>query len=193
MVYVSTSNDKDKILKGDKDKLNEEVKSKEKELGLEGIRPLHGQNAYQQLKDLNNEAGHIQEIMGASKEATQKKKAAEREAKRKPLSEQLKMYFAQEERKARGEYESRRLVFLDGGFDEYEDTIRMMPYRVLLKRMPAVNGNGGIVMPDTHFEKFSKYRVVAFGDGCYDIEIGDTVMVEGESAKGMLLLRAPSM
>ena len=181
MAFVKTSVEKDKILKNDKNKLREEISAKQKELGLRTMVPRHNQDEYTQLADLDYEKNNIKDSMAFAKEQRIKKNEAIKKAKRKSFKENLKLYFAQRERKAKQAYDKRRIIFLNGGFEDYEDTIEMMSYRVLLKEIKENNSNSLIVKPDNFKEKFAKYRVIKKGNYCDDINEGDIVIVEAYS------------
>lgn len=178
MVGLVTDGTKEKILREDSDKLDAEVKARQHELGLEQLVPLGGQNAYKKLEDMSREAGHITDVMSEEREKSRKKREAEFKANRKSAKEQLRMILVHEERKSREEYESRIIRFAGGGFEDYEEVIRMMPYRVLLKKLDAPTEDGGIQLPGNAVEACRRYEVVCAGDECEDVSIGDTVMVE---------------
>lgn len=178
MVGLVTDGTKEKILRDDPEKLKEEVKAKQHELGLESMVPLGKQNSYQQLKDMTTEAGHINDIMSQTHETNKKKREDEHKARRKTAKEQLRMILAYEERKSKEAYESRKIKFAGGGFEDYEDVIRMMPERVLLKKLDAPLENGGIVRPDNAVDSQPKYVVVRVCEDNDDVQEGDIVMVE---------------
>jgi len=177
MAYIKSDTEKDKILRNENDKLQEELHARQKELGLRGMVPRNNQNAYKQLEDIKAESSHIKEQMTQAKEERIKRTEEERKAKRKSADELLKIYLAKCERKDKEAYEKRRFIFRDGGFSEYEDVIKMPAFRVLLKEIKVDNING-IELPDSHFNKMPKYHVIACGEGCEDLEIGNTVLVE---------------
>ena len=181
MAYLSTGDEKERILRNDKDKVREEVRQMSRDVGLRDMVPLSGKNPYEQMEDLRDEGGHIRDIMDASKEKRMKKREEERKAKSIPMSRRVKMYFAQVERKAYSSYISRRILFRDGGFGEYVGRIRMMPYRVLLKEIPGNGEEGGIVIPDIHKDKYPRYLVLATGSGCDGVSCGESVLVEAYS------------
>lgn len=174
----STGDMADKIAEREPDKLREELKAKQKELGLRNMVPTHGQDVMQQLDDIQSEKNNILERMQMERERREKRTAEERKNKKIPIGRQLKMYFAQQERKAQGAYASRRILFRDGGFEKYEPTIRMMPFRVLLKEQKPEQMKNGIVIPDSHAEKYPRYSVIAVGDCCDGVGKGMTVLVE---------------
>ena len=174
---MSTGDLARKVAENEPEKLREELKARQKELGLDNMIPKKNQDVLQQLDDINLEKNNILDQMQKAKEARLKRTAEERKAKQKTLNQKAKMYFAQRERKARQAYESRRIVF-HGGFSEYEDSIRMLPYRVMLKQLEQEQEKGGILLPESHGERFPRYLVVAVGDGSDGVEKGMTVVVE---------------
>lgn len=174
---ISTDGVKDRILEREPEKLHEELRAREKELGLRDMVPTHNQDVVQQLKDIEAEKNNIVERMQMEKEKRLKRTAEERKANQKSFKEKLSMYLAQQERKAVGDYKSRRIVFTGGGFEEYFDTIRMMPCRVLVKEMRETQ-NGAIEIPQSHTEKFPKNVVVAVADNVDGIGVGDIVIAE---------------
>jgi co-chaperonin GroES (HSP10) len=177
MAYIKSTTEKEKILRNDRNKLHEELKARQKELGLRGMVPTGNQDSYRQLEDIKNEKSHIQEQMTQAKEERLRKAEEDKKAKHKSFSEQLKMYLARRERMDKEDYEKRRITYLDGGFEEYEETIKMTPFRVLTKEIKEVEKDG-IILTDNHFDKMSKYEVVCFGDGVYDLNAGDIVILE---------------
>ena len=175
---LSTGDTAKKVMEHEPEKLVEELKARQKELGLANMVPTRHQNVLQQLDDIKNEKNNILDQMQKAKEERIKRTAEERQAKEKTVNEKLKMFFAQKERKAKQAYDSRRLVYLDGGFSQYEPTIRMMSFRVLLKEIPEEGERDGIIVPETHTERYPEYSVIAVGDGCDGIKDGMVVLVE---------------
>lgn len=110
MTYIKGSDEKRRIAENDKEKLQEEIKAKTKELGLRGINPLHNQSEYQQLEDLKNNKNQIIETMIETKERRiardKRKKEYERE---KRMKNAEKRYFMMKERKAKEAYEKRKI------------------------------------------------------------------------------------
>ena len=176
-IGISTDGVRDRILEHEPEKLHEELRAKEKELGLRDMVPTHKQDVVQQLKDIEAEKNNIVERMQMEKERRLKRTEEERKASQKSFKEKLNMYLAQQERKAAGDYKSRRIVFTGGGFEEYLDTIRMMPCRVLVKEMRETH-NGAIEIPQSHTEKFPRNVVVAVADDVDGIGVGDIVIAE---------------
>lgn len=182
MAYISTSDEKNRILEKEKDKLQKEIKQKEKAIGLREMKPLKEKNEYEQLYDLKVEENNIKESMAYAKEQRIKKQEEEKKRKRKSFEENLKLYFAQVERKSKEKYNKRRIVFRDGGFDKFEPKIKMMSCRVLLKEIKKDEMQDGIVIPDIHENKNKFYKVIAIGEGCNEaLRINDQVMVESYS------------
>ena len=177
MAYIKSTTEKEKILRNDNKKLQEELKAKQKELGLRGMVPTGNQDSYRQLEDIKNEQSHIHEQMEAAKEERLKRTAEEKKAKRKSFNEQLKMYLERRERLDKQDYEKRRITYLGGGFEQYEEVIKVTPFRVLVKEVKQLE-KGGILLTEDHFDKMSEYQVVCFGEGVYDLEIGDKVLLE---------------
>ena len=176
-IGISTDGVKDRILEHEPEKFHEELRAREKELGLRDMVPTHNQDVVQQLKDIEAEKNNIVERMQMEREKRLKRTAEERKANQKSFKEKLNMYLAQQERKAIGDYKSRRIVFTGGGFEEYLDTIRMMPCRVLVKEMRETY-NGAIEIPQSHTEKFPRNVVVAVADDVDGIGVGDIVIAE---------------
>lgn len=177
MAYIKSDTEKDKILRNDSNKLQEQIQNKQKSLGLRGMVAKNNQDAYRQLQDIKNEQNHIRETMTQAKEKRLKRMKEQRQAKRKTYFEQLKLYLAKQERQQKDAYDSRRITYLDGGFSQYEQIIKMTPYRVLLKQINETEKNG-IVIPDQHKDKMSKYKVICFGEGCEYVNENDIVLVE---------------
>jgi co-chaperonin GroES (HSP10) len=177
MAYIKSDTEKEKILRNEQNKLQEEIHLKNKELGLRGMLPRNNQDAYTQLNDMQNHANHIKEQMTQAKEERMKRQEEERKSKRKSFNELLKMYLSKCDRLNKESYEKRKIIFKDGGFSEYEDTVTMPTFKVLLKEIKKENING-IELPDTHVNYMPEYKVIAFGDGCEDIAVNQKVIVE---------------
>ena len=179
MIGIQTDGTKDKILREDPEKLNTEVKAKAKELKLDNFKPLHNQNPYQQMKDMKDEAGHINDLMNFEHERNAARRAEERKAKRKTPRQMLNMILMQQERKAMEAFNERRITFIEGEFEKYLDRIRMTPERVLLKEMERDGEIDGIVLPEIYDEDMHHYEVVcACGEADGIVSSGDVVMVE---------------
>ena len=142
------------------------------------MRPLRKRGLYRQLDDIKEESSHIQEVMAYTHERNVKKRQEEKKAKKKSPKEILNMILMHEERKSREDFDERRIVFLDGGFGEYEDSVRMLTGMVLLKQRPVANEKDGIVFADSHLERHPEFEVVAAGEGCDDVVPGQVVMVD---------------
>ncbi|MBR4315590.1 MAG: hypothetical protein IKP65_01275 [Alphaproteobacteria bacterium] len=82
MAYISTSDEKNRILEKEKDKLQKEIKQKEKAIGLREMKPLKEKNEYEQLYDLKVEENNIKESMAYAKEQRLKKQEEENKRKR---------------------------------------------------------------------------------------------------------------
>lgn len=177
MAYIKSDTEKEKILRNDSHKLNEEIKAKQKELGLRDMIPQGNQNAYRQLEDIKNESSHIREQMTQAKEERLKRAAEEKKAKEKTFNEKLRMYLAKREKMDKNDYEKRRITYLGGGFEKYEDIVKVTPFRVLTKEIKDIE-KGGIFLTENHFDKMAKYQVVCFGEGVYDLNEGDIVLLE---------------
>lgn len=179
MIGIQTDGTKDKILREDPDKLNAEVKAKAKELKLDKLQPLKNQNPYQQMKDMRDEAGHINDLMSFEHERNVQKRAEERKARRKTPRQMLNMVLMHEERKAKEAFDKRRITFIEGEFEKYLDRIRMTPERVLLKDIEREDSIGGIALPEIYEEDMSHYSVVCACDEAEGVVVpGDVVMVE---------------
>lgn len=176
---LSTGDMARKVVENEPEKLQEELKARQRELGLDNMVPNKNQDILQQLEDIGVEKNNILDQMQKAKEERLKKTEEQKKAKQKTMNQKLKMYFAQQERKAKQAYDSRRLVYLGGGFDQYEGSIRMTSFRVLLKEIvDGEHEEKGVIVPETHTERFPHYKVLAVGDGCDGIEDGMTVIVE---------------
>ncbi len=175
---VGLDGQKDKILREDKDKLETELKEKRHEVGLDDMKPLHNQGIYDQFKDIKEEGAHIREIMAKGKEDHRRKLEEERKAKRKTADEQLEIHLRELERRERAAYDSRRIVFRDGGMDKYEKRLRMMDGLVLLKREPLRDSVDGMWLDPNRFEKWPKWHVVAVGTRVESPAVGSVVVVD---------------
>lgn len=176
---LSTGDMARKVVENEPEKLQEELKARQRELGLDNMVPNKNQDILQRLEDIGVEKNNILDQMQKAKEERLKKTEEQKKAKQKTMNQKLKMYFAQQERKAKQAYDSRRLVYLGGGFDQYEGSIRMTSFRVLLKEIvDGEHEEKGVIVPETHTERFPHYKVLAVGDGCDGIEDGMTVIVE---------------
>ncbi len=166
-----------RALEKEPEKLTRELREKQKELGLENMIPTRNQDVLQQLTDIDAERNNIIEAMQKAKEERVKRTAQERKAKEKTFSEKLKLALAQQERKARHAYESRRVVF--DGFSQYEGTVRMLPFRVLVKvEKGRPVGDGSIVLPEDYGGDMPLLRVLCVGDGVDEVEVGDVVLTD---------------
>ena len=111
MAYISGSEEKKRIAEKDREKLQEEINARAKELGLRGIKPLQNQSQYQQLEDLKNNSEKIKEQMGLADEERKKKKKQEFEDSRyKRWKEAEKRYFEKKKRQQKEAYEKRKIV-----------------------------------------------------------------------------------
>ena len=174
---MSTSDMARKVMEREPEKLRQELKDRQKELGLRDMIPKGGQDVLQQLTDIDAEKNNILETMQQEKEKRLKRTAEERKAKEKTYNEKLKIFLAQKERKAKTAFDNRRVVYQ--GFGEYEDTIKMLPFRVLLKEEPAKECKDGmIVLPERRDEKYPLLKVVCVGEYVDGVSKGDTVIVE---------------
>ena len=179
MIGIQTDGTKDKILREDPEKLKAEAKAMAKGMHLDELKPLRDQNPYQQMKDMKNEAGHINDLMSMEHEKNAKKRAEERKANKKTSRQMLNMILAHEERQALADFNERRITFIEGEFEEYFDRIRMTPERVLLKEVEREDNAGGIALPEIYEEDMSHYSVVCASDEADGIVApGDVVMVE---------------
>lgn len=92
-------------------KLQEEIKAKQSEIGVRDMVALKGQNEFEQLKDLQNNTGKIQDKLAAADEArrnAEKPRREEEQRRRMVMSEE--MYYRMKERREREEYERRRIT-----------------------------------------------------------------------------------
>ena len=176
MAYIKSDTEKDLILRNDKDKLQKQIKEKQKSLGLRGMIPQNNQNQYTQLNDINNEQNHIRETMTKAKEQRIKRMEEQRKANRKSYHENLRVYLQRKEGDLKRSFDSRRIIYRDKDFSLYEDTIKMTSSLVLLKQIKKDN-IGGVALPSNFKDKQAKFKVISFSDDCNDIEKGDTVMI----------------
>ena len=176
MAYIKSDTEKDKIIRNEKHKLQEQISLKQKSLGLRGMVPKHNQNEYRQLEDIKNEEGHIRQTMQEAKEKRLKRTAEQRKAKRKHPDELLKIYLKKKEMQQRQGYDSRKIIYVDGQFSEYEKTIKMMPGLVLLKEIKKDNIDG-VAIPENYKDKEAQYKVVCVGKDCDDLKENEFVMV----------------
>jgi len=181
---VGLDGQKDKILREDKGKLEDELKEKRREVGLDDMRPLRQQGIYDQFQDLRDEGSHIKEIMAKGREDHRRKLEEERKAKRKTADEQLRIHLVELERRERAGYDARRIVFRDGGMEEYERRIRMTGGLALLKRIPLPSEAGGIALDPGRFEKWPKWRVLAVGPQA-DAGVAPGMTVVAEAYRGV--------
>ena len=187
MIGIQTDGTKDKIMREDPEKLEAEVKAKGRELGLDRLQPLHNQNAYQRMKDMKDEAGHINDLMHYEHEKNVRKREEERKAKRKTPRQMLNLILMQQERKEREAFNERRITFIEGEFEKYFDRIKMTPERVLLKEMERDGEIDGIALPEIYEEDMHHYEVVCACDEAEGIVApGDVVMVEKYSGTEVL-------
>ena len=179
MTGIVTDGTKEKILREEPGKIDDEVKAKSHELGLQSLIPQQSQDGYRQLKDLKDEAGHINDLMSMEREKSSKMREERRKARQKSGKEQLRMILAHQERRAREDFIGRRIVFIGGGFENYFDHIRMTPYRVLLKEIKRDDELDGIALPGIYEEDMAHYSVICACDEADGIvDAGDIVMVE---------------
>ena len=179
MIGIQTDGTKDKILREDPEKLKAEAKAMAKGMNLDKLKPLKNQDPYQQMKDMKEQAGHINDLMSREHEENERIRAEQKKAKRKTSRQLLNMILIHEERKAKEEFDRRRITFIDGEFEEYFDRIRMTPNRVLLKEVEREDNAGGIALPEIYEDDISHYEVVCACDEADGIVApGNVVMVE---------------
>lgn len=95
----------------DKKKIEEEIKYRKAELGLDGMIPLKKQNEKRVLEDLKYNARKIQDTILESKEKLEaENKPKKAEEKRKRIAAAPGIYFRTRERKLREAYEKRKIV-----------------------------------------------------------------------------------
>lgn len=112
-VGIISKETKTKMLKNreDKDKLRQEIKERQAELGLRDMVALRNQDELQQLEDLKKNGNKIKETMEATREQRIIKEKPKKEAERRErmkMSEEI--YFKMKERKEREEYEKRKIT-----------------------------------------------------------------------------------
>lgn len=179
MIGIQTDGTKDKILREDPEKLKAEAKAMAKGMHLDELKPLKNQDPYQQMKDMKEQAGHINDMMSREHEENERIRAEQKKAKRKTPRQVLNLILAHEERKAKEEFDKRRITFIEGEFEKYFDRIQMTPERVLLKEVEREDNAGGIALPEIYEEDMSHYSVVCACDEADGIVApGDVVMVE---------------
>jgi len=174
---LSTGDMARKVLEKEPEKLDEELKARQKELGLRDMVPTHKQDVLQQLSDIEAERHNIEDQMAKAREAREKRTAEERKAKEKSFKEKLRLYLMQKERKALDAYNRRRIVYDD--FDE--SRIRMLSFRVLIRQRIPVHSEDELIEVPESFDRSDPYPqndVVCVGDGVDGIETGDVVVAE---------------
>ena len=67
MAYISSDSEKKRIAEREKDKLQQEIQDRCRDMGIRGLNALHNQSEYQQLEDMKNEENHIKENMSMQK------------------------------------------------------------------------------------------------------------------------------
>ena len=106
-------NVKERILRDPKEraKLQEEIKAKQAEIGVRDMIALRGQDEFQQLDDLHNNAGKIQDQLAAADEARSiREKPRKEEERRRRMEMSEEAYFRLKERKEREAYERRKIT-----------------------------------------------------------------------------------
>lgn len=93
----------------DKERLQEELRQKQKELGLRGMENLKNKDELSQLKDLEKEKNHIAELMKEAEEKRKKAKTEEAKAKRLSFKESAKRYLKIQEERAKESFNKRRI------------------------------------------------------------------------------------
>lgn len=110
MIGIVTDETKKKILENDKNKLQEEIRERQKQLGLQGMVGLKNQDELQQIEDLEKNASKIQESMEQRNEQraliNKRKKEEERMRRHKEAPERYKKMMQE---RARMEFEKRRI------------------------------------------------------------------------------------
>lgn len=109
MANIVTSGHKRKILENERHKLQEEVRQQQAELGLRGIKSLKGQNEYQQLEDMKNEQGKIEEIMQSSEERRKRELTEKRKARKISAKEAERRHLEIAKRRKRDEFNKRKI------------------------------------------------------------------------------------
>ena len=173
---LSTGDMARKVLEKEPEKLNEELKARQKELGLRDMVPTHKQDVLQQLSDIEAERHNIEDQMAKAREAREKRTSEERKAKEKSFKEKLRLYLMQKERKALDAYNRRRIVY--DGFDE--SRIRMLSFRVLIRQRMQIHSEDELIeVPESdRRDPYPQNDVVCIGDGVDGIEVGDVVVAE---------------
>lgn len=179
MVYVSTSEEKARILKNDKPSLKEEINAKARDdLRIAGLVPKHGQDEYKVLEDMKEYGEMIREADANSRERTRQRQKEERERKRRTYDENLRLYFMQLERKGREKFDSNTVKFGRGGLDGLENCLRALGDCVLARILPPGEKDGGIFLAASHNDRFLKCLVLNAGPKCREVEAGDVVVPE---------------
>lgn len=104
---------KEKILKdpNERAKLREEIRARQEEIGMRDMIALRGQNEFQQLEDLKNNAGKIQDQLAAADEVRRiREKPQKEEARRQRMAMSEEAYYRMKERREREEYEKRKIT-----------------------------------------------------------------------------------
>ena len=92
-------------------KLQEEIRAKQDEIGMRDMIALRGQNEFQQLEDLKNNEGKIQDQLAAADEARRiREKSQKEEARRQRMAMSEEAYYRMKERREREEYERRKIT-----------------------------------------------------------------------------------
>ena len=104
---------KERILRNpeDRKKLREEINARQAEIGVQKMVGLRGQNEFQILEDLKNNAGKIEDQLAASTEARRiREKPLKEEARRKRMEMAPEVYFRLKEKAEREAYEKRKIT-----------------------------------------------------------------------------------
>lgn len=104
---------KERILRDPKEreKVREEIRAKQAEIGVQHMVGLRGQNEFQQLEDLKNNAGKIEDQLAASAEARRvREKPRKEEERRKRMEMAPEVYFRLKEKTEREAYERRKII-----------------------------------------------------------------------------------
>lgn len=110
MVGIVTDDTRRKILENDREKLQEELREKQKELGLQGMVGLKNQNEMEQIIDLDLNASKIKDTMEERNAQRAIENRKRREAERaKRYKEAPEKYFKMKREKERMEFERRRI------------------------------------------------------------------------------------
>ena len=110
MVGIVTDDTRRKILENDREKVQEELREKQKELGLQGMVGLKNQDEMEQIIDLDLNASKIKDTMeerNAQRAIENRKRREVERAKR--HKEAPEKYFKMQREKARMEFERRRI------------------------------------------------------------------------------------